>query len=226
MTVRTLDLCPGGELLYAMTAIDPAQIGFMKKAGMPLTQELRITFTEIVPLRRLAYVHLADFIPGVEPYDVATVVELQPMGQDVRMILTVDAMHSDEWTDRAVMGWNSELGKLDAPMAARKVGGTRERPGRSHLDSGEASAPWQLDSWRRPCCRCRASGQVDYSPVRVARPSWRGEHDRGPKHSTTLRRAQERSRERGSHCRPTWSGHGPPRGPRRYMIRAGTSVMP
>ena len=123
VTVRKLNLRPGGELLYAMTAIDPPQIEFMKKAGMPLTQELRITYTEIVPLRRLAYVHLTDFIPGVEPYDVATVVELHRVGEDVRMILSFDAMHSDEWTERAVMGWTSELGKLDALLVAGKVGG-------------------------------------------------------------------------------------------------------
>jgi uncharacterized protein YndB with AHSA1/START domain len=123
VTVRKLDLRPRGELLYAMTAIDPPQIEFMKKAGMPLTTEARITFTEIVPLRRLAYVHLTDFIPGVEPYDVATVVELQRVADGVRMILSFDAMHSDEWTERAVMGWKSELGKLDALIATRKVGG-------------------------------------------------------------------------------------------------------
>ena len=76
VTVRSLDVRPGGELLYAMTAIDPPQVEFMKKAGMPLTQELRVTYTEVIARRRLAYVHLADFIPGVEPYDVATVVEL------------------------------------------------------------------------------------------------------------------------------------------------------
>jgi uncharacterized protein YndB with AHSA1/START domain len=123
VTVRKLDLHPGGELLYAMTAIDPPQIEFMKKAGMGLTTEARITFTEIVPLRRLAYVHLTDFIPGVEPYDVATLVELQRVADGVRMILSFDAMHSNEWTERAVMGWKSELGKLDALIAARKVGG-------------------------------------------------------------------------------------------------------
>jgi hypothetical protein len=66
---------------------------------------------------------LTDFIPGVEPYDVATVVELQRLAEGVRMILSFDAMHSDEWTERAVMGWNSELGKLDALIVARKVGG-------------------------------------------------------------------------------------------------------
>jgi hypothetical protein len=121
VTVRKLDLRPGGELLYAMTAIDSPQVAFMKKAGMPITHEARITYSEIVLLRRLAYVHLADFIPGVEPYDVATVVELQPTPDGVRMTLTFDAMHNDEWTERAVMGWKSELGKADAVLAARAV---------------------------------------------------------------------------------------------------------
>jgi uncharacterized protein YndB with AHSA1/START domain len=121
VTVRKLDLRPGGELLYTMTAIDPPQIAFMKKAGMPVTQELHVTYTEIVPLRRLAYVHVADFIPGVEPYDVATVVELQRVAEGVRMILSLEAMHSDEWTERAVMGWNMQLGRLEALLVPRRV---------------------------------------------------------------------------------------------------------
>jgi uncharacterized protein YndB with AHSA1/START domain len=125
VTVRKLDLRPGGELLYAMTAIDPPQVEFLKKAGMPLTHEARITFTEVEPLRRLAYIHLADFIPGVDPYDIATVVELQPIVDGVRMILTFDAMHSDEWTKHATMGWESELDKLAAVLSATD----RRRPG-------------------------------------------------------------------------------------------------
>jgi uncharacterized protein YndB with AHSA1/START domain len=123
VTVRTLDLRPGGELHYAMTATDPPQVEFMKKAGMPLTQELRLTYTEVVERQRLAYVHRADFIPGVAAYDVATVVELAATPQGVRMTLTFDPMHSDEWTQRAVMGWESELGKLAAVIAARSAGG-------------------------------------------------------------------------------------------------------
>jgi uncharacterized protein YndB with AHSA1/START domain len=110
--VRRLDLRPGGELHYAMTAVAPAQIEFMKKAGMPLTTKARLTYNEIIAPRRLAYVHLADFIPGVTPYDVATVVELHPTAEGVRLVLTFDAMHDDLWTQRAVMGWESELGKL------------------------------------------------------------------------------------------------------------------
>ena len=67
--VRKLDLRPGGELLYAMTATAPDQIEFMKKAGMPLTTESRVIYTEVVPPRRLAYSQLADFIPGIRSGD-------------------------------------------------------------------------------------------------------------------------------------------------------------
>jgi len=52
--VLTLDLRPGGELLYAMTASGREQIEFMKKAGMPLTVEARIRFTQVVHQKRLA----------------------------------------------------------------------------------------------------------------------------------------------------------------------------
>jgi uncharacterized protein YndB with AHSA1/START domain len=119
VTVRKLDLRPGGELLYAMTATGPEQIEFMKQANMPVTTEASIAYTEVTAPVRLAYTHLADFIPGVEPYDVATVVELSPGPGTVRMVLTFDAMHSDEWTQRAVMGWDSELGKLARILSAR-----------------------------------------------------------------------------------------------------------
>ncbi|MFV8752293.1 SRPBCC family protein [Nannocystaceae bacterium ST9] len=119
VVVQKLELRPGGELLYDMTATDPPQVEFMKQAGMPLTTHARIVFEEIVPLRRLAYKHLADFIPGVEPYDVATVIELQPIAGGIRQTLTFDAMHEDVWTQRAVMGWESELGRLAEVLAKR-----------------------------------------------------------------------------------------------------------
>ncbi|WP_051371377.1 SRPBCC family protein [Mesorhizobium loti] len=35
VTVSSLDLRPGGELVYQMTATGPQQIAFMKQAGMP-----------------------------------------------------------------------------------------------------------------------------------------------------------------------------------------------
>ena len=113
-----LELRPGGQLLYDMTAIAPAQVEFMKREGMPLTHEARISYTEVVPRKRLAYTHLADFIPGVAPYGVAHMVELRSTPQGVQMVLTFDAMHSDEWTKRATMGWESELDKLANALKA------------------------------------------------------------------------------------------------------------
>jgi uncharacterized protein YndB with AHSA1/START domain len=110
--VHTIDLRPGGELRYAMTATAPAQIEFMKRAGMPLTTEGTVTYTEVVSKRRLAYDHLVDFVPGVGSYCVSTLVELHPSAGGVRMVLSLDPMHDEVWTTRAVMGWESELGKL------------------------------------------------------------------------------------------------------------------
>ena len=111
--VRKLDLRPEGELLYAMTATASPQVEFMKRAGMPLTTEARLTYTEVNPMQRLAYVHVIDFIPEVEAYDVATIVEFSAERNRVRMVVHLDAMHSDEWTQRAVAGWESQLSKLD-----------------------------------------------------------------------------------------------------------------
>jgi hypothetical protein len=96
-----------------MTATGPEQVKFMKQAGMPLKTEGRITYSEVVAQKRLAYIHLADFIPGVKPYNVATLVEFSSIGPDVRMVLTFDAMHDEVWTKRAVMGHESQLGKLE-----------------------------------------------------------------------------------------------------------------
>ena len=110
--VRSLDLRPDGELLYAMTAVAADQIQFMKNAGMPLTTETRGRYVEVVPPRRLVFTQLADFIPGVEPYDVSTTVELSATADGVRLVLTIDAMHDDQWTKMAVMGWENELDKL------------------------------------------------------------------------------------------------------------------
>jgi len=110
--VRKLDVRPGGELRYDMSAIAPDQIEFLKKAGMSLTTPSLVTYTEVVPRKRLAFTQLADFIPNVKPYEVATMVEFDATPQGVRMVLTLDAMHDEYWTKMAVMGWESELDKL------------------------------------------------------------------------------------------------------------------
>jgi uncharacterized protein YndB with AHSA1/START domain len=121
VTVTSLDLRPGGQLIYVMTATAPEQVAFMEKAGMPLSTECRVTYTEVSPPNRLAYKTLADFVPNVSPYEVATVVELQPAADGVSLTLTFDAMHDDVWTARARAGHESQMGKLDAVLFGQDI---------------------------------------------------------------------------------------------------------
>ena len=53
--VRELELRPGGQLRFTMTATAPEQVAFLRDTGNPLSVELRKTFTEIAPPTRLAY---------------------------------------------------------------------------------------------------------------------------------------------------------------------------
>jgi uncharacterized protein YndB with AHSA1/START domain len=120
VTVRDMDLRAGGSLVYLMTATAPQQVAFMKQAGMPLSTEAKVSYIAVEPPRRLAYKTLTDFVPGVAPYDVETVMQLEAVDGEVRMVLTFDAMHDEVWTERARAGHESQLGKLDAVLAARR----------------------------------------------------------------------------------------------------------
>jgi len=122
VTVISLDLRPGGDLIYLMTAVAPEQVAFMKRSDMPLTTRSKVTYTDVSPPRRLAYKTLADFVPGVAPYEVATVVELKETGDGVRLTVTFDAMHDEAWTELARAGNESQMRKLDALLAARGQG--------------------------------------------------------------------------------------------------------
>lgn len=115
--VRKLELRPGGELRYDMLPVVPEMVAFMKQAGAPRTTACSLRFTEVSPPRRLAYLHAADFIPGVEPYDVAYQVDLEPTPEGTRLTLTFEAMHDETWTGRAVQGWEMELGKLEKALS-------------------------------------------------------------------------------------------------------------
>lgn len=118
VTVTALDLRPGGELDYVMTATGPGQVAFMQQAGMPLSTPCKVTYTEVAPPARLAYKTRTDFVPGIEPYDVTTVVEFQALaGGGTKLIITADAMHDDVWTERARAGHESQMRKLDALLA-------------------------------------------------------------------------------------------------------------
>jgi uncharacterized protein YndB with AHSA1/START domain len=120
VAVGALDLRPGGELAYTMSAVEPEQMEYMIKSGMPLMTEHRLKFIEVDPPRRLAYEEVADFIPGVEPYRVETLIALSEVDDGVRLVMTFDAMHDDRWTRLAVMGRENNLDRLGRFLAARE----------------------------------------------------------------------------------------------------------
>ena len=120
VTVRSLDLRAGGVLDYTMTATRAQEIEYMKKAGMPLSTLNKIRFTEVSPPRHLAYRELVDFIPGVEPYEVAVAVDFLPVPDGVRVVVTFDRMHDERWTELAKLGRESELDRLAKVLAARQ----------------------------------------------------------------------------------------------------------
>ncbi len=116
--VHELDLRPGGQWRYAMTATDPEMVEFMRRAGMPLTHEVTATYTEVVPRQRLRYANRIDFVPGVTPYESAALIELHAAAEQVRLIVSLDAMHDELWTARAREGWESQLGGLMQQLAS------------------------------------------------------------------------------------------------------------
>ena len=119
--VRKLEARAGGALHYDMIAAGPDQIAFMKKAGMPVSQETRATYTDVTPHTRVALNHIVDFVPGVEPYESATTVTLSARGADTHLVLTIEAMHDEQWTKMAVMGWESQLGKLAQTLVKKSA---------------------------------------------------------------------------------------------------------
>ncbi|MFD4506726.1 SRPBCC domain-containing protein [Streptomyces sp. NPDC058457] len=117
--VDALDLRVGGTLTYTMTATGPEQIAFMENVSLPLSSTSHKTFTEIEPTRRLAYTTLADFIPGVGPYEFLTEVELRPAADGgTHVTMTADTMHDEEWTGRLAAGRANEMDNLAKVVGA------------------------------------------------------------------------------------------------------------
>lgn len=122
--VERIELEPGGTLLYALTAAGEAQVEFLEQAGMPLRTTSSKTFTTVDRPRRLGYRSLVDFVPGMPPYEFLTEVELSPEGEGTRVVMSMEPLHDDEWTQRLVAGRENELDNL-AQMLERR---SRQNP--------------------------------------------------------------------------------------------------
>ena len=120
--VNRIELRAGGALEYVMTAVGAEQVAFMKAANQPLSMTLRAHYTRVEPKNNAAWMNLADFIPGIEPYEVETRLTLTVLDrQTTRVDLDFDAMHNDFYTQMATQGWEAELGKLADAIERRQT---------------------------------------------------------------------------------------------------------
>ncbi|NNG39668.1 SRPBCC domain-containing protein [Flexivirga sp. ID2601S] len=115
--VETLDLREGGELKYVMTATAPEAVDFMKSAGMPLATTSYKRFTQVDEPRTLAYQSVVDFVPDHDTYEFGTEVTLTPVDGGTQVVMLVEPLHDEVWTQRLLEGRKNELENL-----ARVVG--------------------------------------------------------------------------------------------------------
>jgi uncharacterized protein YndB with AHSA1/START domain len=115
--VHALEARVGGTLQYDMIADSPEMIAAMKEMGRPASHSTRSRFTEVKLRERLVLTNVIDFIPGVETYESDIAVDFSAVGDTVRMVVTLDGMHSDEFTKMQKEGFTSQLTKLDKRFA-------------------------------------------------------------------------------------------------------------
>ena len=111
--VRAIEARIGGTLHYEMIADAPEMIAAMKQMGQPVSHAVRTRFTEVKPHERLVLTNVIDFLPGVEPYENDVTVDFSTMGDSVRMVVTLEQMHSAEFSKMQLEGFTSQLTKLD-----------------------------------------------------------------------------------------------------------------
>ncbi len=115
--VLHIDVRVGGHFELIMKTEVPEIVAALKQGGMGASHRLRGDYTVVEPNRRLAYTNAVDFVPGVAPYAATTRVELTAVAGGTRLAVTNDVMHDAMWTERARMGWEQELGKLERALA-------------------------------------------------------------------------------------------------------------
>ena len=118
--VHSLELRPGGELLYTSSATTLDQIDFLKTLGLPAAHEERLRFTKLEAPRHLTCLLLLDFIPGVDAYEVEINVDLEGDADRTTMVMTSGVMHSERFTELAELGWESQLRNMARALSEKQ----------------------------------------------------------------------------------------------------------
>jgi uncharacterized protein YndB with AHSA1/START domain len=111
--VHAIEPRVGGTLRYDMIADSPETVAALKELGRPPSHATHSRFSELKFGERLVLTSVIDFFPGVEAYEADIAVDFSVAGDTVRMVVTLDAMHSDEFTNMQKEGFTSQLTKLD-----------------------------------------------------------------------------------------------------------------
>lgn len=111
--VHAIEPRVGGALQYDMIADTQEMIEAMQRMGQPTSHPTRSRFSEVSPHARLILTNVIDFIVGVPPYEAEIVVDFVASGGSVRMVVTLSAMHSPQFTEMQKEGFTSQLRKLD-----------------------------------------------------------------------------------------------------------------
>ncbi|MGD0676675.1 MAG: SRPBCC domain-containing protein [Polyangiaceae bacterium] len=112
----------GGAFDHVMTALTDEHRAYMARVGRSTSTRVRGQFVEVVRHERLRIRMTVDFVPDVEPYPYDIVVEFQPEGARVRMIVTADSHPDSDMTRRAGEALASQLRRFDAALASRRKG--------------------------------------------------------------------------------------------------------
>lgn len=111
--VYAIEAREGGALHYGMIAVAPEDVAARSQLGLPPSSSVRARFAEFKPYRRLILKHVIDFVPGVKPYESTIAVDFFPEGATVRMVTTIEPMHSDEFTRTSIRVFTSQLKTLE-----------------------------------------------------------------------------------------------------------------
>ena len=111
--VHTIEAREGGTLHYDMIAVEPADMAAKNQLGLAPSSSVRARFTQFRPYQRLTLTHVIDFVPGLKPYESTIAVEFFSAGDAVRMVTTIEPMHSEEFTKTSIRVFTSQLKMLE-----------------------------------------------------------------------------------------------------------------
>lgn len=111
--VYSIDFVIGGKLSWAMIAESPEIKAFMEQSGQALKTDHIFVFTQINYPHSFTYKANIDFLEDVPPYENEVSVSFVETTSGTQMTILIDPLHDQIWTERAKLGWQSQLTKIN-----------------------------------------------------------------------------------------------------------------